>query len=79
MKISIEQVEALNDEQLIKLLDGKIINLIYKDDTSYMGKVTEFINASQAECTKRRIVAIVLDGDNEIGISSQSIISIELL
>ena len=79
MKKSIEQIVALEDEQLIKLFNGKVINILYESDASCRGMVTGFINAAQAESSKRSIVAIILDGDNEIGISSQYIKSIERL
>ena len=47
MKKSIEQIVALEDEQLIKLFNGKVINILYESDASCRGMVTGFINAAK--------------------------------
>lgn len=74
----LEIFDACNDLQIRKILDGKTIQIIYKDCSTKMGVVTSFISA-EADIANRSIVGIILDEVNEIVISKDIIQSIDIL
>lgn len=74
----LECFEASNDEQIICLLGGKKIEIKYKDGTFQTGLVTNFLKAAQADDPHRSIIGFILDGRDNIVVSSCAINSIAM-
>lgn len=74
----LEIFDACNDLQIRKILDGKRIQIKYKDGSTKKGVVTNFIGA-EADIANRSIVGIILDEIDEIVISKDIIQSIDIL
>lgn len=75
----LEHLEFANDNEIRALLLGRNITISFKDGSTKIGIVTNFFQAAISDDLKRSIVGVVLNGSDEIVISSGIITNITII
>lgn len=74
----IEYFETLNDSEIIAMFKGKSIKVKYKNGQSLTGVITNFLLEAHGDDPNRRIIGIIINGTEEIVISTFNIESINI-
>ncbi|HBV84771.1 MAG TPA: hypothetical protein DEB74_18615 [Lachnospiraceae bacterium] len=74
----IENFDTFKDSEIIKLVEGKMVQIRYRDGSSKKGLVTNFIGAAIADDADRTTVGFILN-EEEVSLSKDIIDCIIIL
>lgn len=75
----LEYFNACDDSQIISKFQGKTVEIFFRDGTSKIGVITNFMKAAVYGDSKRTISGIIVDGEREFAIPSHEVVRLSIL